>query len=588
MVSWGIGAAVFALLLPTLARSPQSGDGAELVAIALRGGVPHPPGFPLQAWLDRVLAHLPGLEPALAIAALGLLAHAVTAALLAETLRRLGVRAAGRVLASFAYACFPPLWALAVQPEVFALAHLLVAAALLAAVRLGAVQRPSARATAGLGLIGSLGLAQHPVFLAALPAIAAGAWTCLRSPASRFVRAALLATSLVLPGVALYLSLPALRSGSPWPDWGALRSAGDVVHHALRADYGTYALSAETGAAASWALPIWLGDLARVWNVGLLLVALGAFTLMRRRELRPALFPVLGTLAAGAAILVAGRLPEQSYSREVLEHLQGPATFAAAVLLGIGCESLCDQLRGPRARRALDALVVLAAAAWLLAGWAEADASHDRTLDLYARGIALELPRDAAFVTMSDIEVFLGAHGPEGTRYPISAAAFPLEWYRREVIPRLDPMLAGGGSRGGWGDMMRSCLARGRPAASSSDALIATPLAVPELRGLIFLARPGATTDLTRESVAAALRLVPLAERLPDLPSRGHAFTRFYSRRFGRAYAGAAEALRREGQAATAARAEAVAQAILGSAGRADRNRLLAEFASACRDSGIE
>jgi hypothetical protein len=124
--------------------------------------------------------------------------------------------------------------------------------------------------------------------------------------------------------------------------------------------------------------------------------------------------------------------------------------------------------------------------------------------------------------------------------------------------------------------------------AGSSDELLATPLAVPELRGLIFLARPGVTVDLTRESVAAALRLAPLAEQLPVLPARGHLFSRFYARRFARAYAGAAEALRRGGSGALATRAAAVAEAINQGASTAERRRRLGDLVNACRVAGIE
>src|SRR6266446_2934856 len=71
ITSLAAAVAVFALLFPTLARTPQNGDGAELILTASRGGVPHPPGFPLQAWLDRALAALPGVSTALSISALG-------------------------------------------------------------------------------------------------------------------------------------------------------------------------------------------------------------------------------------------------------------------------------------------------------------------------------------------------------------------------------------------------------------------------------------------------------------------------------------------------------------------------------------
>src|SRR6185369_1709091 len=113
LASGWIAAAVLLMLAPTLAHTPQSGDGAEIVTAALRGGVLHPTGFPLQAWLDRALAQMPGLPVALAISALGLVAHAAAAGLVAETLRTIGVGPAGRLWGAAAFALLPSLWAVA-------------------------------------------------------------------------------------------------------------------------------------------------------------------------------------------------------------------------------------------------------------------------------------------------------------------------------------------------------------------------------------------------------------------------------------------------------------------------------------------
>ena len=88
-----IGLVTLVLLAPTAARSPQTGDGAEIVATALRGGVLHPPGFPLQAWIDRALVRAPGLEPAHGLSLFGLVCHAAAAGAIAEILWWLGVTA---------------------------------------------------------------------------------------------------------------------------------------------------------------------------------------------------------------------------------------------------------------------------------------------------------------------------------------------------------------------------------------------------------------------------------------------------------------------------------------------------------------
>ena len=103
----------------------------------------------------------------------------------------------------------------------------------------------------------------------------------------------------------------------------------------------------------------------------------------------------------------------------------------------------------------------------------------------------------------------------------------------------------------------------------------------------MYVADSGATEELTVESVAGAIRLAPLAKELPVLPARGHAFSRFYVRRFARAYAGAAEALRRHGATEAAIRADAVADALNQALPGDRRARLLDSFVAACRDLGF-
>jgi len=402
LASAWIALATLVVLSPTLARTPQSGDGAEIVTAALRGGVLHPTGFPLQAWIDRALVLVPGVSPALAIAAFGLLAHAAAAGLIADTLRRLGVVSAGRALGAAAFVLFPPLWTLAVEPEVFALAHLALAAAIWAAVRVGAGR---ARDGVALGLLGAAAAAQHPVALAGVPALAIAAW---HGRERRPVRLGAFVATLVVGTIASYATLPLLRTASPWPDWGQLASARDVVAHALRVDYGSFSLSASQEVATRSALALWIRELASWWNAGLLLVVLGAWMLATRRELRAARAPLAILLIAGLAILWRGRLPEQSYSDAYLEKLQGPATIAAALLLGLGAQRLADWM-GARRSRALDVAAIAAIVAWLVLGWPRADASHDRTLELYARGVGQELPEGTVYVTEGEVEAFLGA-----------------------------------------------------------------------------------------------------------------------------------------------------------------------------------
>jgi hypothetical protein len=355
----------------------------------------------------------------------------------------------------------------------------------------------------------------------------------------------------------------------------------------LRQDYGTFSLSAATGEHMVSGLGVWLEDVARAWHVVLALAALGLVELLRRRELRPALLPILGMAAAGLSLLVVSRLPEQSYTPAVLGHLQGAMALTGSLLIGIGTQVVRSLRTTTAWRNTVAALVTAAIGGWLTIGWTAADVSRDHTLQVHARGIALELPEDAVYVTEGDVEVFLGVPAGRGLRYPVSQPLSSLPWYASRTAPRVEPRVLGGRPLDDWSRFLDECLARGLVVASSSRSLVDTPAGVPELRGLLYVARSGATEELTPATIAGAIRLAPVAEELPVLPRRGHAFSRFYVRRFARAYAGAGETLRRLGATELAAQADSVAAALDHGEPRPIRSRLLTAFVAGCRGRGF-
>jgi hypothetical protein len=359
-----------------------------------------------------------------------------------------------------------------------------------------------------------------------------------------------------------------------------------VLHHALRADYGTFGMSGAAGEGALSGLALWCGEALRVWHVALLALLAGAIALCTRRAWRSAALPVFGLALAALALLGRATLPEQSYSAAILVRLGGPAALAGGVMIGLGWQALRERA-GVRFERAFDALAIVAIAAWLAFGWREADVSRDRTLDLYAQGLAAEMPREAVYVAEGDVECFLGIPSPGGRRFPVASPQMALDYYTSVVAPRLEPRLFHGQAYASWEDVLKECERLGLTVAGASVPTVTLPSSRPELRGLLLVARPGNTEVLTRETVAGAVRLAPLAAELPSLPPRGHPFSRFYALRFARAYAGAGAALRRLGDSTLAVRADSVEAALLHEAPAAERGKRLRAFTEGARASGF-
>src|SRR4051812_1979972 len=138
--SWGGTFLCFVLALSlyvwTAARTVQGGDAGEFGLIGILGGIAHPPGYPLYSLLARLAGVLPFGPPFYRVA----LASAVCGAASVALVRRVTWRWSGHRFASIAtalvYATAPLSWRLAGIPEVFTLHALLVAALLLAALRL--------------------------------------------------------------------------------------------------------------------------------------------------------------------------------------------------------------------------------------------------------------------------------------------------------------------------------------------------------------------------------------------------------------------------------------------------------------------
>ena len=150
-------AAVAALALYTWGAAPTvlGGDSAELAAVAIRGGVPHPTGYPTFVLLGQVAAHLLPGDPAQRITLMCAFAGAVSVGLFGLVLAELAVGTAGVLAGALLYASTFTLWWSAIRTEVYAPA---IALAMFALWRV-AVARRTLAARDGLAAAFAIGLA---------------------------------------------------------------------------------------------------------------------------------------------------------------------------------------------------------------------------------------------------------------------------------------------------------------------------------------------------------------------------------------------------------------------------------------------
>lgn len=548
--------------LPMLAVAPLNGDAAEFLGTAQFGGVNHPPGFPLQSWLHRLFILLAIPEPAVRLGLVSCLAHAGLVAVLICILERLGTGRWLAVAGALGITLFPPVWSAGLQLEVFALAWLLVGLVLLQSTTL-ALEAGTPISTASavwVGVLVALAGAQHPVTVVTAPAflVSAGVAITRAAQGTRWRVFARMAVPFLVVFCGLYASLLLLRRPHGYPDWGGLASLGDVARHALRREYGTLSLARGTERVALRGITVLVEDLGYAAFPLALLAAAGAGAAWR---LRPALGVALaGTTAAALLFLCTGLGGDSAVHRAVLERFAGVALVPGGLLAVLGLSAVLKRCHHA-AQRAAGPVFLLAALTMGFLNRSDVDASQDVTLHVLSATVGQALPTDAVYVARADVDIFLGAALPDGTRrYPLALGLLEVAWYRDEAMRRVEPRALG--SSGNALALMRSALDAGLVLATTEDGPLEGLEGNREVRGPLVLVSRAARNVLTPQTVHAALGMCPLLAQLNDGPSGRHPLTRLHWNPWVRGMRAASDALDLVGKRDEGALARSIAEAL--------------------------
>lgn len=521
------GAAAFLLCLPFLATTAQNGDGLELVRVVESHGAPHPPGFPLQVLLDELVALLPLGTVAWRISLLSALAHGVAVACTAEAAGRLGSSRAPsssplpRLVGGALFALAPVPWSLAVQPEVFAVAHALFAAMLLVGVALDVDDTGGATPlrAAMLGALVGAAAGSHPLTVLAAPLFLAAAFHLVKRSARGVVTFVVMGLVFVVVVLVEYAAL-VRAPRAPWPGWGELHGTVDVLRHALRADYGgALETASRTGAESTRGIDVLLRQAMEQPVLALLVVVAAAIGVARARRRTAALVAASGLLAL--AVVVTSSLPAPlADAAPVLERFFGPLFVVVAVLAGAaaGATSTLPRLT----RLAVPALLALVAAGAAVFLADDVDASRDHTLDVLARAEGVALPPDSIFLAAEDVECMGGAVLDDGRRRdPVCAGVLSNPWYQRRLSV-IEPRLVGAGAKSAL-DVVAWSRARGLVVTSPHQELLAGAGPLTARGPLVVVGVAPAFAG--GPAVEAARRVCPLLVSLEPLPRGRHAFT---------------------------------------------------------------
>ncbi len=454
------------------------GDNAEFLSLAARGGVAHPPGYPLYTLLLRAtsgwLAASPILGPARATAVIAALA----AGALYVACRSFRATPGASLLAAALYASSPLAWLYATQAEVFALNALLAALLLW-------LSGPDCRVRgrwrlAGLALVTGLGLSHHHTILALGPIGVLGGLRALHEdmPAMRWRSVGLAMAAFVL-GLTpyVYLVWVSHQPEGRWV-WGPPMSPADLLRHFERVEYWEWK-ARDQRVPVPWRHMAALSESMKrglLW-IGVAVAPLGlAAQLMRKRGVSG--FEPWSAVAFAASFLLAGPLmlavligrPVGVYAL-VIERLHLLPLMLATVPVAWGVDVAFTRAR-PAVAQVVTGVATVAVLAYNGAAVPAAVRESERpTVEQYLRNTLGMLPPGAVVLGVGDHRCFgfFFLQTVEGVRPDVTyveAGMLRDGWYRERIARAL-----GGASVGDDAATLAATLADAGRAVFVTDSL---------------------------------------------------------------------------------------------------------------------
>lgn len=448
--------------LLVLPRTVTDMDGAEFALIAARGGIAHPPGYPLysamlRGWHEVFAGRFASGNEVTSPGVLAILS--VTLSMATAWLIWAGIStwqnrpgaperpsAASPWLAAAATVAVmvaAPVWRASTGLEPFALNDLMAAGLIFLAARVLSSPAPPREIHATLtGLIFGLALCNHHslAFAAplALPLFTRGQMRpMLRGAAGGFIA-----------GLLPMLWFAVERQASPgfiWGDWSDFMPA--LENHVLRRSYGTLSLKINS-------LGTWFDGpafMAQVYTRGLswfwlLSAAFGTFVAATKKHRFDGLC-LTGFATTGIAMPILFRMEPTGDGPEIMARFGALPLLLLAPLIGSGLVALHNQIH-PRWRKgagaALIAILVLHATIQLPSSNRGLETISNTHLEasIAATNAIADGPTGRApwIVTNSDLDFFGFAYKTTGmTPRPviIQSGLWPSLWYRRQTLLEL-------------------------------------------------------------------------------------------------------------------------------------------------------
>ena len=289
LIRWGLPAiaalGIFLVYLRTLAPSIVGGDTGELITVACKLGVAHPPGYPLFTMLAKLFTFIPFGTIAWRVNLLSAACDTGAAVILLLAVRRWTRNHWAGLLTAGLFAFSPLVWRYAVVAEVFALNNLIVALMIYLAVRYQEGRELKFAYLTAFAF--GLGMSNHHTSLFYGAPIMV--WIFITGRAQLWSLKPLIATAgCFFVGLLPYAYLPLADLHMAPFSWGHTSTLKGFVVHLLRREYGTLQLGAhklDTRGNFVLGMRQYLLALpAQVYYIGLVLALIGLYFALRNKK----------------------------------------------------------------------------------------------------------------------------------------------------------------------------------------------------------------------------------------------------------------------------------------------------------------
>ena len=431
-----ICASFFTLYLCTAATTVQGLDCGELVTVAARGGVVHPPGYPLFVFLGRFFCFIvPFGTPVFKTTIASSLMAAGTLAFLGFSAFLLTKQLFTGIFVSFLLGLSPLFWHYATVPEVFAGNAFSASAAIALSVWIITRNSYTFLNFFLLGLSLAAGIANHHTIILVFPLYLYALWKLLFHNGT-FEKKAIVFSGFaagVIPGFLSYILL--LIPGGPWR-WGTVSTVPELVHHFLRADYGSFRLLSpshsfyfrENTLTFFQCIPRQFGYFL------ILLCAIGLiYSFIRSRYLR-SIISILGAcfIVCGPLFVLLFNASPIDFGKHIIERFYVLPLTVLSFLLALGAGELTGALRSARMRTITRTGLVIFMILGLPFSMLQ---SRSTLLEDYVENCLHSVKPNAVIIGSSDSELggFLYVQHVLGKRPDVVFIAPPLlqtAWYR--------------------------------------------------------------------------------------------------------------------------------------------------------------